>query len=87
MNINLRSIIISVVILLLTINIFVGIYYVRNHEDHKCIKQDTILYQINIKRYEIKKDIDKNNKELIKNTYIYEKIRDSIVNADNNYKY
>jgi len=84
MKFNLRSIIIAIVIILLTVNIFVGIYYIDKHDGHPCAKQDTVLYRINLKRYEIIKDIDNNNKEIIKNNYIYEKIRDSIVNASNN---
>ena len=84
MKINLRSIIITVVIILLASNICIGIFYANKYEKFKKIQQDTIIYQINIKRYEIKKDIENNDRELAKNTYIYEKIRDSIINASNN---
>ena len=84
MKINLRSIIITVVIILLASNIYIGIFYINKYEKIKKIQQDTIIYQINIKRYEIKKDIENNEKKKKKNTYIYEKIRDSIINASNN---
>lgn len=87
MKINLRSIIIVVVVLLLATNLFVGIYHIRNYENNPYAKKDTILYQINIKRYEIRKNIDNTNKEINKNTYIYEKIRDSIANASSNDNY
>ena len=49
MKINLRSIIITVVIILLASNICIGIFYVNKYEKFKKMQQDTIIYQINIK--------------------------------------